>query len=178
MERRIVILERGKTRSATPQNESPGQHVRKPSNSFAAVAPRGLGWLSLFATSASIAYALTIALGTGGSNTLEAVPPIQVERTAAGNPSAETHVIATLRQGLATRGVASDVVNAPMVARAPSRVTAADFVDENGSDTSIGTIHSQAWLVSTAAGRWWVWEYVSVPADGRALMHDSRSYGP
>ena len=51
-------------------------------------------------------------------------------------------------------------------------------VDENGIDTSIGTIQSQAWLVSTAAGRWWVWEFVSVPADGRALMHDSHSYGP
>ena len=152
--------------------------MRMPSNRFAAAAPRGLGWLSLVATSASIACALTTALGTGGSNTLEVVPPIQLERTAARNPTTEAYVIATLRQRLATRGLDPEIVSAPMLARAPGHVTAADFVDENGIDTSIGTIQSQAWLVSTAAGRWWVWEYVSVPADGRALMHDSHSYGP
>jgi hypothetical protein len=33
--------------------------MRMPANRFAAAAPRGLGWLSLVATSASIAYALT-----------------------------------------------------------------------------------------------------------------------
>jgi hypothetical protein len=152
--------------------------MRMPSNRFAAAAPRGLGWLSLVATSASIACALTTALGTGGSNTLEVVPPIQLERTAARNPTTEANVIGTLRQGMASRGLDSDLVNAPMVALPPGHVTAADFVDENGIDASIGSIQSQAWLVSTATGRWWVWEYaVSAPADGRALMHDSHSYG-
>ena len=149
--------------------------MRKASNQFAAAAPRGLGWLSLFATSATIAYALTTALVSGA--TAEAVPPIQLERTAARNPTTEAPVIATLRQWLALRGLDSDLVNAPMVAVPPGHVTAADFVDENGIDTSIGSIQSQAWLVSTAAGRWWVWEYVSAPANGRALMHDSHSYG-
>jgi hypothetical protein len=152
--------------------------MRKLSDKFAAAAPRGLGWLSLFATSASIAYALTTALGPGGSNTLEVGSPIQLERTAARNPTTEAPVIATLRQWLALRGLDSDLVNASMVALPPGHVTAADFVDENGIDTSIGSIQSEAWLVSTAAGRWWVWEYVSAPANGRALMHDSHSYGP
>jgi hypothetical protein len=150
--------------------------MRKLSDKFAAVAPRGLGWLSLYATSATIAYALTTALVSGA--TAEAVPPIQLERTAARNPTTEAHVIATLRQWLASRGLDSDLVNAPMVALPPGHITAADFVDENGIDTSIGTIQSQAWLVSTAAGHWWVWEYVSAHANGRALMHDSHSYGP
>ena len=150
--------------------------MRKLSDTFAAVAPRGLGWLSLFATSATIAYALTTALVSGA--TAEAVPPIQLERTAARNPTTEAPVIATLRQWLALRGLDSDLVNASMVALPPGHVTAADFVDENGIDRSIGSIQSEAWLVSTAAGRWWVWEYVSAPANGRALMHDSHSYGP
>ena len=150
--------------------------MRKLSDKFAAAAPRGLGWLSLFATSAGIAYALTTALVSGA--TAEAVPPIQLERTAARNPNTEAHVIATLRQRLALRGLDSDLVNASMVALPPGHVTAADFMDENGIDTTLGSIQSEAWLVSTAAGRWWVWEYVSVPANRRALMHDSHSYGP
>jgi hypothetical protein len=152
--------------------------MRKASYRFAAAAPRGLAWLSLLAASGGIAYAMTTALVSGGSAAVNSVPPIRLESEAARNPTTEAYVIATLRQWLATRGLDPDIVSAPMLARAPGHVTAADFVDENGIDASIGSIQSQAWLVSTAAGRWWVWEYVSMPADGRALMHDSHSYGP
>ena len=152
--------------------------MRKPSYGFAAVALRGLAWICLFAASSGIAYAMTTALVSGGPETVNSVPPIRFESVAARNPTTEAYVIASLRQWLATRGLNPDIVSAPKLARATGHVTAADFVDENGIDTSIGSIQSQAWLVSTAAGRWWVWEYVSVPADGRALMHDSHSYGP
>ena len=57
---------------------------------------------------------MTTALVAGGSGAVNSVPPIHLESEAARNPTTEAHVIATLRQWLATRGLEPDIVSAPI----------------------------------------------------------------
>ena len=85
----------------------------------------------------------------------------------------EAQVVERLRPMLARRGFESDVIDGPMIARAPGQL--AGILDSSFDDTHadadalIHPLQRDAWLVVTTAGRWWLWEYgVTAPADRRA----------
>jgi len=93
-------------------------------------APRLLAWVSLMAISTSIAYAMTAVVSVGqptdasgatlsvASRTISAAGPEAL--ALAQNPAAEMQAMARLRPMLAERGFGPDVIDGPMMARAPS----------------------------------------------------------
>ena len=142
--------------------------MRKASFVLAAAAPRGLAWLSLLAISAGVAYAMTAAVAASGP-TAEDTCGIRCAQMA------EAQAVARLRSMLARRGFGTDVLAGPMTGRAPGltaawpEALALDYVVDDDMDAMIGPVQNDAWLVFTAAGRWWLWTYgVAAPADRRA----------
>jgi hypothetical protein len=85
--------------------------------------------------------------------------------------------IPTLRRLLAGQGFGADVVDGPMGATPPGQATPLDFAGDDALDLPLDAgIQREAWLVQTAAGRWWLWEYgASAPADRRADLAQDRA---
>jgi hypothetical protein len=102
-------------------------------------------------------------------------PPAIAPAAAPAAPIAESPE-ATVRRHLAGRGLDRDVVDGPMLARAPGEATASDFVVDPEMDALLGELQPEAWLVWTTAGRWWYWDYgVIAPADQRALVAETHA---
>jgi hypothetical protein len=82
-----------------------------------------------------------------------------------------------LRRLLAAQGFGADVVDGPMAATPPGQATRLDFAGDATLDLLLdGGMQSEAWLLETEAGRWWLWEYgASAPADRRAELAQDRA---
>ena len=146
-----------------------------------ASAPRLLAWVSLIAISTSMAYALTAAVSGGqATEALRTTPSVASRSNSAAwpqalahaqDPAAEMQAMARLRPMLAARGFGQDVVDGPMMARAPGQTMPSDLIVDAEGDELTGGVQPEAWLIWTTAGRWWLWEYgVVAPADHLALV--------
>jgi hypothetical protein len=62
-------------------------------------------------------------------------------------------------------GFGPDVVDGPMIAHAPGQARPSDFIVDAEMDRLLGSVQSEAWLIWTTAGRWWLREYrMAAPA--------------
>jgi hypothetical protein len=101
-------------------------------------------------------------------------PPVSAPTAAyvtASTRLSEHEVLTRLKTLLARRGLGAAVSQGPMIAAPPGAVSPADFDSDSGLESPVGAFQSDAWLVWTEAGRWWVWETgATAPADERAAQ--------
>jgi hypothetical protein len=129
-----------------------------------------------WAVALAVAIGLSIAAAMTRASTYDGTAPpapiAAVAPAAAFEPTLdEAKAIAMLRPRLHRRGFDSSVAGGPMLGLPPGEVTLEDFVGDDDTDLPVGQVQSAAWLISTNAGRWWVWEYgAAAPADRRAAL--------
>jgi hypothetical protein len=134
-----------------------------------------------------------VALAVAGTLSLAAVPvlhaqvfppvrPLPAPPVAAPVEPAPTRVldqhpepreVTSLRKLLADRGFGPSVAEGPMLYQGSDGASNFDYVVDAEADPLIGHDPAGAWLVWTAAGRWYVWDYgAAAPADARAVSYE------